>query len=207
MAIFLFHFLTIVSSPVSDVQDAAEAADDCEESLWMLVQVVSLVSLGQGSGLTVLTTIRGIRATQSRPGCKYSQSKREREREWHKYCRFLLNIQQKAIFIGWIPGMAANSWCSDTRSRWGWRRGWSGWWPSCPWWRQTLGLCQDHSRGHMTWGWWSGGWSGSWWWPLTLRLHKFTFNPGLRKPSFNLSHFYSWIKMSCRGHIVWTWPG
>ena len=80
MAIFLFHFLTIVSSPVSDVQDAAEAADDCEESLWMLVQVVSLVSLGQGSGLTVLTTIRGIRATQSRPGCKYSQSERERER-------------------------------------------------------------------------------------------------------------------------------
>ena len=79
MAIFLFHFLTIVSSPVSDVQDAAEAADDCEESLWMLVQVVSLVSLGQGSGLTVLTTIRGIRATQSRPGCKYSQSERERE--------------------------------------------------------------------------------------------------------------------------------
>ena len=109
-------------------------------------------------------------------------NKREREREWHKYCRFLLNIQQKAIFIGWIPGMAANSWGSDTRSRWGWRRGWSGWWLSCPWWRQTLGLCQDHSRGRMTWGWWSGGWSGSWWWPLTLRLHKFTFNPGLRKP-------------------------
>ena len=188
----IFSLQTIVSSfhwwplPLSpDVQDAAYAADDCEESLWMLVQVVSLVSLGQGSGLTVLTTIRGMRGSQSRPGCKYSQRVRVTQ---------ILQIPAEYSTksdIYWIPGMAPDPWCPDTQGRWGWRRGSSGWWPSCPRWRRGQGwCCPYHSRGHMTWGWWSGGWSGSWWSPLTSRLHVIFFRnkkiisiPGLRCPA------------------------
>ena len=104
----IFSLQTIVSSfhlwPLSpDLQDAAYGADDCEESLWMLVQVVSLVSLGQGSGLTVvtvLTTIRGMRGSQSRPGCKYSQRVRVTQ---------ILQIPAEYSTksdIYWIPGTA-----------------------------------------------------------------------------------------------------